>query len=536
MKHTCDFLVLGTGIAGLTFALKVAHKGRVIILSKGQAEEANTWRAQGGVSAVVSSTDSFDSHIEDTLMAGAGLCKKNIVEMVVKQAPQRIEELMNWGVHFDSKDKVTNSDDLTTSLDLTQEGGHSHRRVLHVADHTGKSIGDELLARAKAHVNISILEHHHAVDFLIDKKIDSSIVGSGQCIGAYVLNAKTEEVKAITARFTIVASGGAGKVYLYTSNWEGATGDGIAMAHRAGARVANLEMMQFHPTCLYHPSARNFLISEAIRGEGGELVNFRGEAFMKKHHKLGSLAPRDIVARSIDAEMKRTGADSVFIDITKRDKDFLMSHFPVIYNKCLSLGIDISKDPIPVVPAAHYLCGGIITDDRGRTDITRLYAIGESACTGLHGANRLASNSLLECAVFAHNAAESCLSQNETTESLKVQPSGWKSTQIQGDKDEMIEISHMWDEIRRLMWNYVGIVRTNKRLERAHNRMQNISDEVKEYYWNYKLHPDILELRNIALIASLTIDCARLRKESRGIHFNVDYPSTLEVAQDTILD
>lgn len=511
-----SFLVIGSGLAGMAFALKAARLGKVTIITKDQAPSANTSWAQGGIAAVMSSTDSFESHIHDTMQAGAGLCIEDVVRDYISQAPERIEELINWGVQFDLKEN-------TQQIDLTREGGHSARRILHFEDHTGSEIHRILLRCCRENENIEIKEQQFAIDLILNKQVNPMDMGPGQCVGAYVLDKKTGEVSIELAKSTILSTGGAGKVYLYTSNWSGATGDGIAMAYRAGARVANLEFMQFHPTCLFHRESRNFLISEALRGEGGELINSQGIPFMKKYHKMGSLAPRDIVARSIDAEMKKSGEPCVFLDMTKHPREFLKSRFPVIFQKCLDYGIDMSSQPIPVVPAAHYLCGGVLTDKNGRTDVEKLWALGETACTGLHGANRLASNSLLECLTMAHN----CLVEHEKNWSQYEMPNQipreWIYPQ-ESNADEMIVISHMWDEIRRLMWNYVGIVRSNKRLERASHRLTNILSEVKEYYSHFGIHSDILELRNIAIVADLSVKCALRRQESRGIHYNLDYP------------
>lgn len=510
-----DFLVCGSGLAGLAFALKAARNKDVTIITKEKRTRANTPWAQGGIAAVSSKGDSFDSHIHDTLRAGAGLCRADVVRNYVEQAPDRIEDLRNWGVHFDA--------------DLTREGGHSARRIFHFEDHTGSEIHRALLEQCLKNPRIQILEDVFLIDLLMNK-------GSGACFGAYVLDRQTNTVQSITAPHTILATGGAGKVYLYTSNWSGASGDGIAAAWRAGAKVANLEFMQFHPTCLYHANERNFLISEALRGEGGELITALGEAFMKKYHELGSLAPRDIVARSIDLEIKKSGHPCVYLDMRHHPRSYLESRFPVIFKKCFELGIDISKEPIPVVPAAHYLCGGVVTDINGRTDIPGLWALGETACTGLHGANRLASNSLLECLTMAHNAAnELSVTTHSPTEFPSPDPWIYPDANTE---DEMILIKHMWDEIRTLMWNYVGIVRSQKRLERAHHRLQNILQEVREYYSNYRIHSDILELRNIAIVAGLSIECALRRKESRGIHYNLDQPWADPQSQgvDTVLD
>jgi L-aspartate oxidase len=510
-----DFLIIGSGLAGLSFALKVCKLGTVAVVTKDAAISTNTQWAQGGIAAVMSEEDSFQNHTNDTMRAGAGLCHRDIVENYVEQAPHRIQDLLDWGVKFDFDPK-------NHQIDLTKEGGHDFRRILHIEDHTGGEIHKAVLKKVLEEKNIQIFENHYAVDLILNKHIQRFSIEPKACVGAYVLDQKKNQVLAFKARHTVLASGGAGRVYLYTSNWKGATGDGIAMAYRAGARVANLEFMQFHPTCLFHADARNFLISEALRGEGAELVNSNGEAFMRKCHPMGSLAPRDIVARCIDSEIKKTGARSVFLDATHLGKSFLQERFPVIFNRCQQLGIDISKDPIPVVPAAHYLCGGVLTDKNGFTDIQGLYALGETSCTGFHGANRLASNSLLECLCMAHNCAQSIEASSLHFSDLSIPQ--WVSPQAT-DPDEIAVIHHMWDEVRTLMWNYVGIVRTNKRLDRAHHRLKIILEEVRDYYDNMKVHPNILELRNIALVAYLTVECARRRKESRGIHFNQDYPA-----------
>jgi L-aspartate oxidase len=528
--HRCDHLVIGSGLAGLAFALRMAESlpsgGKIFVVTKDQASLANTTRAQGGIAAVMSQEDSFDSHVNDTLLAGAGLCKLDVVTNYIEQAPERIRDLSKWGVEFDRQPDGQ-------KLDLTREGGHSFRRVLHFEDQTGLEIHRTLLARCREHSKIKIFENYFAIDLILNKQVDPSEVGPSACVGAYVLDRETGAVSVFLGKSTILSTGGAGKVYLYSSNWGGATGDGIAMAYRAGARVSNLEFMQFHPTCLYHPESRNFLISEALRGEGGELVTTHGVAFMKKYHPMGSLAPRDIVARSIDAEMKKSGEACVYLDMRHHSEEYLKFRFPVIYQKCLEYGINMAKQPIPVVPAAHYLCGGVVTDKDGQTDIKNLWALGETACTGLHGANRLASNSLLECLAMAYNCA---LAHEQTSNDLKIiekDPQPWIYPE-EKDNDEMIVIHHMWDEIRRLMWNYVGIVRSDKRLHRASHRLQNILAEVKDYYSQLQIHSDILELRNIAIVADLTVQCALWRKESRGIHYNLDYPETLEVAKDSI--
>lgn len=509
-----DFLVCGSGLAGLAFALKASAHADVVIVTKEKMTLANTPWAQGGIAAVSSKSDSFESHINDTLRAGGGLCRIDVVRNYIEQAPDRIEDLRNWGVQFDA--------------DLTREGGHSARRIFHFEDHTGSEIHRALLAACQNNPRIQILEDKFLIDLLMIKEKPA-------CFGAYILDRNTGQVEAFTARETILATGGAGKVYLYTSNWSGASGDGVAVAWRAGAKVANLEFMQFHPTCLYHASSRNFLISEALRGEGGELVNFSGEAFMKKYHEMGSLAPRDVVARSIDLEIKKSGHPCVYLDMKHHSREYLETRFPVIFKKCLELGIDISKEPIPVVPAAHYLCGGVVTDVNGKTSIPGLWALGETACTGLHGANRLASNSLLECLAMAHNATE-VLNQSRRDHPC-VSPDPWVYSE-DNTEDEKILIKHMWDEIRTLMWNYVGIVRSQKRLDRASHRLKNILNEVREYYSTYRIHTDTLELRNIAIVADLSVECALARQESRGIHYNLDqaWAANESQGQDTVLD
>lgn len=524
---TTDALIIGTGLAGLTLALKLAESGQQVILTtKTSLNEANSAMAQGGIAAVLSGNDSFHQHIEDTLQAGGGLCQRQVVEAVVAQGPDRVKELMDWGVKFDL--------DEGSQVALTREGGHSQRRIVHIADQTGRFIHNHLSALIKNHKNIKILEDHFALDLLTTRLVKPLDLSPPRCLGAYVLNKRSREVFTIRAKATFLACGGAGKVYLYTSNWGGATGDGVAMASRAGARVANLEFMQFHPTCLYHPNSRNFLISEALRGEGAELVDHEGVTFMKRYHSLGSLAPRDVVARSIDAEMKRKGLDCVYLDITRKSKLEVERRFPHIYRRCLELGIAIDKDPIPVVPAAHYMCGGILTKLNGQTDIAGLYAIGENACTGLHGANRLASNSLLECLVMASEAAKDFVQRAEEIEISTADLPEWPQSDKE-DSDELIVVSHTWDEIRRLMWNYMGIVRTTRRLLRAQSRLELISKEFNEYYSSFRTHPDIEELRNISLVAELSVRCALMRKESRGIHYSLDYPEVLPQASDSVI-
>jgi L-aspartate oxidase len=522
-----DFLVIGSGLAGLAFALEACALGKVTIVTKSKASLANTALAQGGIASVMSEEDTFTSHADDTLRAGAGLCNINVVEDFVRQGPDRIRDLIRWGVRFDfAEDGKT--------FDLTREGAHSFRRVVHFEDHTGGEVHRALLARCLQTPNIEIVEEHFAIDLILNKQADPADMSPNRCIGAYILDRHSREVRIFLAKATVLSTGGAGKVYLYTSNWSGATGDGVAMAYRAGARISNLEFMQFHPTVLFHHNSRNFLVSEALRGEGGELVNAKGEAFMKKYHELGSLAPRDIVARGIDAEIKKSGAACVYLDMRKHNREFLKSRFPVIFQRCLEFGIDMSKDPIPVVPAAHYLCGGVVTNKNGQSDIESLWVLGETACTGFHGANRLASNSLLECLAMAHNCAQE-LSRNVKNLKLPEKtPRSWEYP-VENSADELIVITHMWEEIRTLMWNYVGIVRTNKRLERASHRLKNILSEVKDYYSNFRIHPDIIELRNIAIVAQLTVECALRRHESRGIHYNTDYPSMQTQPKDTIV-
>lgn len=513
-----DFLIIGSGLAGLAAALKLSSLGKVHIITKENSFSANSTWAQGGIAAVISSEDSFESHTQDTLVAGAGLCNLNTVKNYVSQAPERIKDLINWGVSFDKR-KLANSDSF--EVDLTKEGGHSFRRILHFEDQTGLHIHSQLLKKVLENPQIQIYENTFAIDLIMNKQINDTDMSPTRCVGCYALDKETNLVNSFLAKEVILTTGGAGKVYLYTTNWSGSTGDGIAMAYRAGARVANLEFMQFHPTCLYHPESRNFLISEALRGEGGELKTSSGVAFMKKYHPLGSLAPRDIVARSIDAEMKKSGDPCVYLDMTHLDPEFLKKRFPAIYKKCLEYQIDFTTKPIPVVPAAHYLCGGVLTDENGQTDIKNLWCLGEAACTGLHGANRLASNSLLECLCMAHNCFEEI--KKNPSDLIQEEPRPWRYPQ-KPDEDEMIVIHHMWAEIRQLMWNYMGIVRSNKRLLRAQARLKNILQEVKEYYSEYRIHSDIIELRNIAIVADLSVECALKRTESRGIHFNIDYP------------
>ncbi len=516
--HESDFLVVGSGIAGLFFALRVAEHGRVAVVTKKRAADSATNWAQGGIAAVVASDDSFESHTRDTLEAGAGLCNEDVVRFVVERGPGAIENLLKLGVEFDRR--PPGEPHGGSEFELGREGGHRHRRVLHHHDATGAEIERALLVRARAHPNIELLEDHCAVDLLLSHK--AGLPGPKRVLGAYVLDCGAGVVERFRARITFLATGGAGKVYLYTSNPDIASGDGIAMAYRAGATLANMEFFQFHPTCLFHPKAKSFLISEAVRGEGGILRLESGEAFMEGYHEMKDLAPRDVVARAIDSELKRTGDDSVLLDITHRKPDYLRSRFPTIHAKCLEFGIDMTREPIPVVPAAHYCCGGVVTDRHSETDVQNLFVAGEASCTGLHGANRLASNSLLEGVVFAEAAAEAAIARLPDLPPSDVPVDPWKEGEAT-ESSEAVVITQNWDEIRRFMWNYVGIVRTDKRLERALHRIDLLAEEISEYYWNFKLAPDLIELRNLALVARLVIECARRRKESRGLHYTLDH-------------
>jgi len=525
-----DVLVIGSGIAGLYYALQVAEHAHVSLVTKKAAADSATNWAQGGIAAVLAPDDSFDSHVQDTLTAGAGLCDETVVRHVVERGPAMIEGLLKLGADFDVADEERSS---RASFDLGREGGHTHRRILHHRDATGREIERVLVGRARNHPNIDLYEDHCGIDLLTSRKAGHP--GPDRVLGAYVLEATSGVVQRFRARVTLLATGGAGKVYLYTSNPDIASGDGMAMAYRAGATLANMEFVQFHPTCLFHPQAKSFLISEAMRGEGGLLRNGQGEAFMERYHAMKDLAPRDIVARAIDTELKRSGDDSVYLDITDRDAEYLRERFPNIHARCLQFGIDLTREPIPVVPAAHYCCGGVRTDLTGETDLHNLFAAGEVSCTGLHGANRLASNSLLEALVFADAAARATRKRlgEPAEETLPVEP--WREGDAT-DSHEAVVITQNWDEIRRFMWNYVGIVRSDKRLARARRRMSLLQDEITEYYWNFRLAPDLIELRNLATVAQLVIACAEQRKESRGLHYTVDYPKRdEEFLRDTVV-
>lgn len=526
MRVECDFLVIGSGVAGLTFALQASEHGEVTIVTKRSRTDSATNWAQGGIAAVLDPEDTFEAHIEDTLGTGGGLSHKDVVEMVVRDGPERIRELMEIGAKFSAKEGGDGEE-----LDLTREGGHSARRVVHAGDITGREVQRALVAAVAENERITILEDHMAVDLIEQSRFGAP---RRQVVGAYVLHEKTGDVHTFLARATILAAGGAGKVYVYTSNPDVATGDGVAMAYRAGAQIANMEFFQFHPTSLFHPEAKSFLISEALRGEGGILRRGDGSAFMEEHHPMKDLAPRDVVARAIDYEMKRSGADSVFLDMTHEDGDFLRERFPNIHARCMHFGFDMTKEPIPVVPAAHYMCGGVIVDEDGRTSLPGLWAIGEVTCSGLHGANRLASNSLLEGLVYGNRVASALGERSEGVTASEIPD--WNV----GDsvpEDEAVVVSQNWEEIRRFMWNYVGIVRSDKRLRRAARRIALLKEEIAEYYWKYRLSRDMLELRNIADVAELIVHCAMSRHESRGLHFTIDHPDVSdEFADDTVIE
>ena len=529
MPIQTETLVVGSGIAGLMFALEMAEVGSVLILTKAVRDETNTAMAQGGIAAAWRSDDSWEAHVEDTLTAGAGLCRRDVVEYVAKHARKRVEDLIALGCGFDKRDE---------DYDLHREGGHSARRILHSKDATGAEVMRALLAAVDAHPNIEVQEQRIVVDLItegsLSRRVGDLPPNPDRVLGLYALNKESGVVETYAAKITALCTGGAGKVYLYTSNHDVASGDGVAIAWRAGARVANMEFVQFHPTCLFHPEARTFLISEALRGEGGVLRNGGGESFMARYDDRKELAPRDIVARAIDAEIKRRGEDCVFLDMRHMDRKQIEHHFPSIDARCRSLGIDMAKDPIPVVPAAHYFCGGVVTDLNGQTDLKALYAIGEVACTGLHGANRLASNSLLEGAVFSSAAAMSAKAVFDDVSIVSDLPV-WDAG-VASEPDEQVVINQIWDEVRRFMWNYVGIVRTNRRLSRARKRIDLVQEEIHTHYWDFELTSDLVELRNLATVAELVVECALRRRESRGLHYNTDYPDMdKRFLRDTIL-
>ena len=516
MNTKTDFLIIGTGVSGLGSAIRLSKFGSVLILSKESIFETNTYYAQGGIACVWDKNDSFESHINDTIIAGDDLCDKTVVRNVITQAPERLQELINWGVDF-TKEK-------NGFYDLGQEGGHSRRRIFHVNDLTGKAVQNALISKVKELDNIEIREHNIVINLFGKDRV---------CLGAYVLDKKNNEIYNISAKFTILATGGVGKIYVYTSNPDVASGDGVAMAYRVGATIANMEFVQFHPTCLYHPFAKSFLITEALRGEGAILKNKSGKTFMERYHKLKELAPRDIVSRAIDAELKKSGDDCVYLDIASvKEPEFIKEHFPGVYEQCLNFDIDITKDPIPVVPAAHYCCGGIKVDLNGQSDIKNLFAIGEVSYTGFHGANRLASNSILESLTFAHNCSEFL---KDKVNSVKNESFPQWEPGNAVDSTEAVVISQNWDEIRRFMWNYVGIVRTDKRLQRAKKRINVLLDEINQYYWDFKISSDLVELRNLATVAKIIIVSAISRKESRGIHHNLDYPNKSNIPRNTYI-
>ena len=526
-----DVAIVGSGLAGLSVALHLADRRKVVVISKRSLRDGASDWAQGGIAAVLDAADSHEQHVTDTLVAGAGLCDESATRFIISHGREAIEWLVAQGVPF------TRDEQAALGLHLTREGGHSQRRIIHAADATGHAVQVTLEQRVREHPNITLLEHHYAIDLITSDKLGLPN-GADRCLGLYVQDVHNGEVLTISAPQTVLATGGAGKVYLYTTNPDTATGDGIAMAWRAGCRVSNMEFIQFHPTCLYHPYAKSFLITEAVRGEGGVLKlpasagAAAGQRFMPAHDARAELAPRDVVARAIDFEMKKRGLDYVDLDISHQPPEFLKEHFPTIYARCLELGIDITQQPIPIVPATHYTCGGIVTDLSGRTDLHGLYAVGETACTGLHGANRLASNSLLECVVLGRAAAMDI--EKQTVTQHAVLPA-WDESRVT-DADEEVVITQNWDELRRFMWNFVGIVRTTKRLERAQHRIALLKEEIDEYYANFRITRDLLELRNLVEVASLIVGSALSRRESRGLHYSLDYPETLPKALPTVLN
>lgn len=523
IHYQYDVLVIGSGAAGLTLALSLAKDARVAVLSKNAINQGSTWFAQGGIAAVLDDQDSIDAHVADTLIAGAGLCHEDAVRFTVENSKAAIQWLIDQGVNFTKEN--ANGD-----YHLTKEGGHSHRRIIHSADATGQAVHSTLIDQVHQQSNIDIFENHVAINLISQADADSRKL---RCTGAYVLDSKSDDIHVFQAKVVVLATGGASKVYLYSSNPDSASGDGIAMAWRAGCRVANMEFNQFHPTCLYHPRAKNFLITEALRGEGAYLRLPSGERFMPRFDEREELAPRDIVARAIDHEIKRLGCECVYLDISHKSPEFISEHFPTVKARCLEFGIDITKEPIPVVPAAHYTCGGVLVDKNGQTDLQHLYAIGETSFTGLHGANRMASNSLLECIVYAKSAAQHILAKLDKINNPDTSPQ-WDASRV-SDSDEDVVISHNWDELRRFMWDYVGIVRTHKRLERATHRIKLLQKEIAEYYNNYNISSDLIELRNLATVAELIIRSAHERKESRGLHYSPDYPEKSHIARDTVL-
>lgn len=523
----CDVLIIGSGAAGLSLALRLASHQKVIVLSKGPMSEGSTFYAQGGIAAVFDETDSIASHVEDTLIAGAGIVDEHAAEFVASNARHCVQWLIDQGVLFDTHVQPNGEE----GYHLTREGGHSHRRILHAADATGKEVETTLVAQARNHPNIQVLERSNAVDLIISDKI--GLPGTRRVVGAWVWNRNKETVETCQAKSVVLATGGASKVYQYTTNPDISSGDGIAMAWRAGCRVANLEFNQFHPTALFHPQARNFLLTEALRGEGAHLKRPDGTRFMPDFDPRGELAPRDIVARAIDHEMKRLGVDCMYLDISHKPADFVRQHFPTIYEKLLGLGIDLTKEPVPIVPAAHYTCGGVMVDDHGRTDVDGLYAIGEVSYTGLHGANRMASNSLLECLVYGWSAAEDIIKRMPYAREVAHLPA-WDESRVD-NPDELVVIQHNWHELRLFMWDYVGIVRTTKRLERALRRITMLQQEIDEYYANFRVSNNLLELRNLVQVAELIVRCAMMRKESRGLHYTLDYPDQLADSGPSVL-